>query len=95
MVRMWIHHVPSTTAPTIKAGVTTNGNQWGTSSNTLGSGKAITTSRNVSAIPITFTVRMNTVRMIWIRSRRRAALSETPPRSNDPYAGVLASRPLW
>ena len=61
-----------------------NGSQCGTSSNTLGSGKAITTSRSVSAIPITFTARMNTVRMVWILNRRWAVPSEARPNRSDP-----------
>ena len=54
----------------------------------------MTTSRKVSAIPIAFTVTMNVVRMIWIRSRRLAVLSLAAPNSSEPYAGVLDSRPL-
>jgi hypothetical protein len=47
-----------------------------------------------TAMPIRFTNRMTTVRMVWIRTRRRPGLSDTLPSINDPYSGAVASRPL-
>ena len=32
--------------------------------------------------------------MVWMRTRRRAGFSDTRPSSQEPYSGVVASRPL-
>ena len=37
---------------------------------------------------------MRTVMMTWMRTRRRRWLSDTRPSSQEPYAGVVGSRPL-
>ena len=37
---------------------------------------------------------MKTVMISWMRTRRRLWLSDTRPRSHEPYSGVSDSRPL-
>jgi hypothetical protein len=63
--------------------------------NTLGTGKATTTTRVATPMPIRLATTTKSVSMIWIRTRRRAWLSETRPRIHEPYSGVADSRPLW
>jgi hypothetical protein len=66
----------------------------GASSKMLGSGMATVTNSAATAIPIRFAAMTTTVRISWMRIRRRRWLSETRPSSKEPYAGVSCSRPL-
>ena len=64
-------------------------------SNTLGVGKATVTTRVATPIPMRFATTTNTVRMIWMRMRRLRWLSDTRPRTHEPYSGVAGTRLLW
>ncbi len=62
--------------------------------NTLGAGNTTVTTRTATPMPIRFATITNTVRMTWMRTRRRRWLSDTLPSSQEPYSGVSGSRPL-
>ena len=50
----------------------------------LGLGNATVNSSVATPMPMTFAPTMNTVRISWIRTRRRAWLSDTLPSSQEP-----------
>ena len=56
----------------------------GASLKMLGVGNATVNSSVATAIPIRFAPTMNTVRMSWMRTRRRDWLSDTRPSSQEP-----------
>src|SRR3954451_2726300 len=76
------------------AGHTTHVTQNGASLNTLGTGNATVTNSSAAPMPTRLAAKMNTVRITWMRTRRRSWLSEDLPSSQDPYSGVSGSRPL-
>jgi hypothetical protein len=89
-----IQRVPISNARTMYAGHTTHVIHAGASLKTLGTGNATVTNNTATKMPSRLAAKMKTVRMIWMRTRRRSWLSDALPSSQDPYSGVSGSRPL-